>query len=77
VIKLNQKNVLALRVYDRKGFGGIWEGPLGIVTASEYKRLDLNDINTYRRNKNRFTSFPKEWNSLGKIIGDLFDELFN
>ena len=36
VLKNNQKNVIAVRVYDKGGAGGIYEGPVGLVTQSQY-----------------------------------------
>lgn len=32
------KNVIAVRVYDGQGLGGIYEGPIGIMSANNYKR---------------------------------------
>lgn len=37
VDKLMNNNVLAVRVFDRGGEGGIWEGPVGIATLEDYK----------------------------------------
>jgi hypothetical protein len=36
VIKNNQKNVIAVRVLDTGGDGGIYEGPVGFITQSKY-----------------------------------------
>jgi hypothetical protein len=36
VLKKNQKNVIAVRVYDARGNGGIYEGPVGFITQSKY-----------------------------------------
>lgn len=37
-LKRGGKNVLAVRVYDNMLIGGIYEGPVGIVTQKEYRR---------------------------------------
>ena len=36
ILKKNQKNVIAVRVYDGRGAGGIYEGPVGIVSQKKY-----------------------------------------
>ena len=36
LIKQNKVNVIAVRVYDARGVGGIYEGPLGIITQDNY-----------------------------------------
>ena len=46
ILKNNQKNVIAVRVYDKGGAGGIYEGPVGLVTQSRY-------IDFWRSMKNR------------------------
>lgn len=33
---LKEKNVLAVRVHDHGGLGGIYEGPIGIISQTEY-----------------------------------------
>lgn len=45
LLKKNQKNVIAVRVLDTGGSGGIYEGPVGILTQSKY-------IEYWRRIKN-------------------------
>lgn len=46
--KLNETgNVVAIRVYDSKGTGGIYEGPVGIITQDNYTKF-------WRSNKRRF-----------------------
>jgi hypothetical protein len=37
-LKIGQENVLAVRVYDGYKFGGICEGPIGIVRRDQYQR---------------------------------------
>ena len=36
LLKKNQKNVIAVRVLDTGGAGGIYEGPVGIITQAKY-----------------------------------------
>jgi hypothetical protein len=36
LLKENQKNVIAVRVYDKDGPGGIYEGPVGLLTQTKY-----------------------------------------
>lgn len=36
LLKKNQKNVIAVRVLDTGGAGGIYEGPIGILTQTKY-----------------------------------------
>jgi hypothetical protein len=44
LLKKNQKNVIAVRVFDSGGEGGIYEGPVGIITQTKY-------IEYWRKNK--------------------------
>ncbi len=44
MLKKGQKYVIAVRVFDKGGEGGIYEGPIGIVSQSKY-------IDYWRRNK--------------------------
>ena len=36
VLKKDQKNLIAVRVYDGQGAGGIYEGPVGILSQKKY-----------------------------------------
>ncbi len=36
LLKKNQKNIIAVRVLDVAGDGGIYEGPVGLITQSKY-----------------------------------------
>lgn len=36
LLKKNQKNTIAVRVYDSHGEGGIYDGPVGLVTQTRY-----------------------------------------
>jgi len=38
VLKAGADNVIAVRVFDGMGFGGIYQGPLGIITREQYKK---------------------------------------
>jgi hypothetical protein len=44
VLKSNQVNTIAVRVYDSGGSGGIYEGPVGLITQAKY-------IEFWKRNK--------------------------
>ena len=44
LLKKNQKNVIAVRVLDTGGAGGVYEGPVGIITQTKY-------IEYWRKNK--------------------------
>jgi hypothetical protein len=37
-LKRNEKNTLAVRVYDGQEVGGIYEGPIGIMTAENCRK---------------------------------------
>lgn len=63
-IKYNQKNTLALRVYDKMKFGGICEGPVGIVTEKEYR-------NWLRQQPRSGSEFK---NNFEKLLDKIFDE---
>jgi len=36
LLKKGQKNIIAVRVLDTGGIGGIYEGPVGILTQTKY-----------------------------------------
>jgi sialate O-acetylesterase len=36
LLQPNKYNVIAVRVYDKGGFGGIYEGPVGILKLKEF-----------------------------------------
>ncbi|MFA6456420.1 MAG: beta galactosidase jelly roll domain-containing protein [Bacteroidota bacterium] len=40
LLKPGKKNTLAVRVYDNMLIGGIYEGPIGILTEKEYRKWD-------------------------------------
>ncbi len=48
VLKKNQKNVIAVRVYDGQGAGGIYEGPVGILSQRKYIEFWNTSRNTNR-----------------------------
>lgn len=56
-MRINSKNVLALRVYDKMKYGGICEGPVGIITEKEYRRLNLDDALRNRDDRSKFERF--------------------
>jgi hypothetical protein len=45
LLRENQVNVIAVRVYDSGGIGGIYQGPVGLITQESY-------INFWRKKKN-------------------------
>ena len=45
LLKQNQENIIAVRVYDSGGIGGIYEGPAGLITQDNY-------IDFWRKKKN-------------------------
>ncbi len=47
LLKKNQKNSIAVRVYDRYGGGGIYEGPVGFISQKKY-------IEFWRNRKERY-----------------------
>ncbi len=57
ILKTNQKNLIAVRVFDKGGLGGIWEGPVGIMDASNYKEYH----NKYYEPQNIWDSFIDEF----------------
>ena len=42
IINYKSKNTIAVRVYDGMNFGGIFEGPIGIITRSQYLKYKDN-----------------------------------
>ena len=47
LLKKNQTNTIAVRVYDGQGGGGIYEGPIGIISQSRF-------INFWRSHKQKY-----------------------
>lgn len=45
----NGRNVLAVRVFDGRYKGGIYEGPIGIATINEYIRFRLKDSDNEKK----------------------------
>jgi len=58
LLNRNGKNVIAVRVFDGQGLGGIYEGPIGIMTAENsrrYKNLHpSNDISFWEYMYDKF-----------------------
>ncbi len=46
----NGRNVLAVRVYDGFQFGGIYEGPIGIVTLKDYVKYISRNLDNKKKN---------------------------
>lgn len=53
LINWKGKNLIAVRVYDMGYVGGIYEGPIGIITRTEYRKLTEKE--------QPFKNFFKEW----------------
>ena len=56
-IKSNQKNVLAVRVYDKMKFGGFNEGPIGVMTEKEYRDWERKQWRENRNDKSTLDRF--------------------
>ncbi|MBN2103778.1 beta galactosidase jelly roll domain-containing protein [bacterium] len=52
LMRWNETNTIAVRVYDYQGPGGIYDGPLGLTTKEAYIK--------YRRNKKSFDHWLKQ-----------------
>jgi len=50
-------NTLKVKVYDTGGMGGIYEGPVGLITTSNFKRLNRT---TFESNNNYWEQFFKD-----------------
>jgi sialate O-acetylesterase len=61
LLKAGADNVIAVRVYDGMGGGGIYEGPIGIVTREQYKEWK----------KDRPWNDKKDWGPW-KILEEIF-----
>jgi hypothetical protein len=61
LLKAGPNNVIAVRVYDGMGGGGIYEGPIGIITREQYKEW----------NNNRSWKDKKDWGPW-KIFEEIF-----
>jgi sialate O-acetylesterase len=64
VLKYGEMNVLAVRVYDYYRYGGICEGPVGIVTRSTFRHM-------YR---NSYSSPGDSRGTLEKILDEIFHD---
>lgn len=65
LLNRNGTNTIAVRVYDEQGLGGIYEGPIGIMTADNYhiyKKKHHSDSYSY--------SYKSFW-------GFIYDVIFN
>ena len=66
LLNRNGSNTIAVRVYDGQGLGGIYEGPIGIMTADNYH------IYKKKHHSDSFNSF-----SYGSFWRYVFDVIFN
>jgi hypothetical protein len=67
LVKFDQQNLIAVRVYDHMGYGGIWEGPIGIVGEREYKEM-------YRNIQNQKRIEQRGKTTLQKILEEIFND---
>ena len=65
LLNRNGSNTIAVRVYDGQGLGGIYEGPVGIMTSDNYHIY---------KNKHHTTSYPTSFRS---FWGYVIDVIFN
>lgn len=47
LLKKGEINTLRVKVYDTGGLGGIYEGPVGLITSENYELLDKNKEERY------------------------------
>ncbi|MFP4548786.1 MAG: beta galactosidase jelly roll domain-containing protein [Fidelibacterota bacterium] len=57
LLNYGQNNIIAVRVYDGRTYGGIYEGPVGIITREQY--LEFKDKKHYN-NSYDFRDFFKD-----------------
>jgi len=57
VIKLGKENLIAIRVYDGMGDGGIYQGPIGIFVRDDY----VNHWRKYHRKNRHWWDYFKNW----------------
>lgn len=65
LINKNGSNTIAVVVYDQEGMGGIYEGPVGIMTAENYKIYE--EVNTPE------PFFHSSFSLLELILNEIFD----
>lgn len=63
-------NVIAVKVYDIGGRGGIYEGPVGILTEKQMKAY--KDLPQHRYEYN-----GREYYNFGEFIGEIFSDIFD
>jgi len=57
-LKQNEENVIAIRVFDGQTYGGIKEGPVGIITREKYMRITQRENQrTNKQEKNSILDF--------------------
>jgi sialate O-acetylesterase len=67
LINWNNENIIAVRVYDCGGMGGIYEGPVRLISYSEYKEEKWD--NKISDNTSKFEDF------FGENFEDFFDHI--
>ena len=72
LIRWNQPNTIAVRVYDVWLEGGIYDGPVGIATREEYEAY-RRDRRHSARFKGESVGFIEFMETLSEILEDLFD----
>jgi hypothetical protein len=55
ILKLGKKNVLAVKVYDKHGTGGIYKGGVGIYARKDYVELAMNLSGKWKFSPGDFT----------------------
>ncbi len=63
LVRYGQKNVLAVRVFDNMRYGGICEGPIGIMTEKKYREWSPDHMP-------RYNNAPGTW-------WQMLDKIFN
>ncbi len=74
LLKAGRDNVIAIRVYDAGGEGGIYEGQIGIITRERYKEWKRNrswkEEQSWKDNQNWNNNFGNFWQNI-------FDKFFD
>jgi hypothetical protein len=70
LINWGKENTIAVRVYDCGGFGGIYEGPVRLISYSEYKEENWDD-NKMSDRTSKFEDF------FGGSLEEFFDNIID
>ncbi len=74
LLKAGKDNVIAVRVFDIGGEGGIYEGPIGIISREHYK--DWKKNRSWK--ENQYWKDNQNWNNnSGNFWQNFFDKLFD